>query len=345
MAKLSIARSVLTGGAALIVAFGAACSDAVGPLHAEDAPVPGLPSVPAGPSSPSASNPLAGMALFVDAFSNARRTADAWRATRPADAAQMDKLASASQARWFGGWNANVQADVDQAVSTAAAASAIPVLVAYNIPQRDCGSYSAGGAGSADGYRSWISAFARGIGARRALVILEPDALPGMDCLSSADQATRTGLLAYAVKALADLGTMVYLDAGHSRWQSPATMAARLQSAGIDRATGFSLNVSNFHYTGDQIAFGNVLAALVGNKHYVIDTSRNGLGSAGDAQWCNPDGRALGERPSASTGHALVDAFLWVKTPGESDGACNGHPGAGTWMPEYALGLAKRATY
>jgi endoglucanase len=345
MSKTSIGRSALGSAFAIIVALGAACSDAVGPAHAEDGPVTGMPTTPANPTAPSGSNPLTGTVFFVDAFSNARRTADAWRATRPADAAQMDKLASAGQAKWFGGWNANVQADVDQAVSTAAATNALPVLVAYNIPQRDCGSYSAGGAASADGYRSWISAFARGIGARRALVILEPDALPGMDCLTDADRNTRTGLLAFAVRTLRELGALVYLDAGHSRWQSPATMASRLQAAGIEMATGFSLNVSNFHHTSDQITYGNGLSALVGDKHYVIDTSRNGLGSAGDALWCNPDGRALGERPSANTGHPLVDAFLWVKTPGESDGACNGHPDAGVWMPEYALGLARRAAY
>ena len=77
----------------------------------------------------------------------------------------------------------------------------------------------------------------------------------------------------------------------------------------------------------------------------VGDTSRNGLGPTADNQWCNPDGRALGDRPSTQTGLAYVDAFLWVKAPGESDGACAGAPAAGTWMPEYALGLAQRAAY
>ena len=43
-------------------------------------------------------------------------------------------------------------------------------------------------------------------------------------------------------------------------------------------------------------------------------------------------------RPTAQTGDPLVDALLWIKRPGESDGACNGGPPAGTWWPEDALG-------
>ena len=310
-----------------------ACADAVGPaLAAVDVVSNG--------------NPLSGLALYVDPYSNARRTAEAWRATRPADAGLMEKIADGSQASWFGNWNSDVRADVAAAVGTAHAANALPVLVAYNIPQRDCGGYSAGGSSSPDAYRAWIDAFARGIGSRGAIVILEPDALPGMDCLSAADQNTRTALLRYAVDVLVGLGaTTVYLDAGHSRWKSADEMAPRLAAAGIQSATGFALNVSNFHRTSEQIAFGNALSAKVGGKHYVIDTSRNGLGAKSAEEWCNPDGRALGEKPTAATGHALVDAFLWVKRPGESDGACNGHPAAGVWMPEYALGLAQRSAF
>jgi len=335
-------KSTLVFGAAFVAAAGAACSDIAAPLHADDLPVNENPG--GSPNAPS-TNPFLGLTFFVDAASNARQTANAWRSSRPGDAAEMDKIAAQPQAKWFGGWNSNVQSDVDRAVATAASANAVAVLVAYNIPQRDCGSFSAGGSSSADAYRSWISAFARGIGTRRALVVLEPDALAGMDCLNPTDQSTRTGLLAYAVQLLKDAGATVYLDAGHSRWHPPATMASRLAAAGIASAAGFSLNVSNFHVTSEQIAYGNSLSALVGGKHYVIDTSRNGSGSAGDSQWCNPSGRALGERPTANTGIALADAFLWVKTPGESDGACNGHPTSGTWMPEYALGLAQRAAY
>ena len=57
--------------------------------------------------------------------------------------------------------------------------------------------------------------------------------------------------------------------------------------------------------------------------------------------WCNPPGRALGETPTTKTGNPRVDAYLWVKRPGESDGACGrGAPAAGQWWPQYALELA-----
>ncbi len=77
----------------------------------------------------------------------------------------------------------------------------------------------------------------------------------------------------------------------------------------------------------------------------VIDTSRNGNGSATGGEWCNPAGRALGNTPSVSSGQPLIDAYLWIKAPGESDGTCNGGPSAGGWWADYALGLAQRAAY
>jgi cellulose 1,4-beta-cellobiosidase len=36
--------------------------------------------------------------------------------------------------------------------------------------------------------------------------------------------------------------------------------------------------------------------------------------------WCNQSGAGIGARPTASTGITGVDAFVWVKPPGESDG-------------------------
>lgn len=70
----------------------------------------------------------------------------------------------------------------------------------------------------------------------------------------------------------------------------------------------------------------------------------------GDESLVRDNARFLGSRPSAhsrartATSHGLVDVFLWVKPPGESDGTCNGGPAAGRWWPEYALGLAERQT-
>lgn len=69
-------------------------------------------------------------------------------------------------------------------ISAAQASGATPVLALYAIPHRDCGSFAAGGFGSADAYKGWIDGVAAAIGAGPAVVILEPDALAMADCLS-----------------------------------------------------------------------------------------------------------------------------------------------------------------
>lgn len=102
-----------------------------------------------------------------------------------------------------------------------------------------------------------------------------------------------------------------------------------------------------------------------GVKHFVIDSSRNAHGQwtppadhpEGDPQrWCNPPGRGAGVRPTLDTGIGLLDAWLWIKIPGESDG--EGYrwtegpldpargveaPAAGDWFDDLALELAKNA--
>ena len=300
--------------------------------------VPATPA-PAAPTTSSSDN-----VFWINPSSAAKSQADSWRSTRPADAAQMDKLASKAVANWFGDWNADVYLAVNAVVTAATAAARIPVLVAYNIPSRDCGGLSGGGGATAGAYKTWIGAFASGLAGRKATVILEPDALAGMDCLSLADQQVRVDLLSYAVQLLkSQPNVSVYLDAGHPDWQTAAEMSARLTRANIAIANGFSLNISNFYTTSDNVSYGQKISALTGGKHFVVDTGRNGLGPTSDHQWCNPDGRAIGAGPTTATGNALVDAFLWVKVPGESDGACNGGPSAGKWWGDYALGLASRS--
>jgi len=156
----------------------------------------------------------------------------------------------------------------------------------------------------------------------------------------------RLGLIKEAIDALAGAaGVSVYLDAGHAKWIPAPEMAKRLKAAGIANADGFSLNVSNYVSTEENIAYGHAISAATGGKHFIIDTGRNGNGPTADAQWCNPDGRAIGNVPTPNTGDPLVDAFFWIKPPGESDGTCNGGPKAGDFWPEAALGMAKRAKW
>lgn len=298
---------------------------------------------PAVVAAQSSGNPFGRSTLYVDPNSNAKRSADQLRRSRPADAAALDRIASQPTVRWLGDWNSNIRRDVQAAMQTMSATGALPVFVAYNIPNRDCGMYSAGGQRSASGYRRWIREFAEGLSGRKAVVILEPDALAGADCLQPAQRAERYALIKDAVEVLKAKKAVVYLDAGHARWQSPETMASRLAAAAIDQADGFSLNISNYIPNPASIAYGEQLSRRVGGKHFIIDTSRNGIGSPG-GEWCNPAGQALGHAPTTQTGHRLVDAFLWVKLPGESDGECGrGNPRAGQWWADYAIGLAKRS--
>jgi endoglucanase len=230
-------------------------------------------------------------------------------------------------------------------VTAADALGQLPVLVAYNIPKRDCGSYSSGGATNGLAYSAWIDAFATGIGSHPAVVILEPDAVASAGCLSSQEQNSRYGLLAGAIERLNSGGrTSVYLDAGNARWIDAPTMAARLLAAGVVAAHGFSVNVANFDTTASETAYGRELSALIGQKPFVIDTSRNGRGALADSGWCNPTGRALGALPGSETGDPRVEALLWIKHPGRSDGPCGrGEPPAGVFWPSYALALATAA--
>jgi endoglucanase len=229
----------------------------------------------------------------------------------------------------------------------------LPVFVLYNLPFRDCGLYSKGGAGSIAGYHKWIDAVASGIGSRRAVVVLEPDGLPQMtDCLDAHRRDERIAMVAYAIDKLGSLeGTAVYVDAGHSAWVPATEMASRLRAAGIERAAGFSLNVSNYQPTGDLLAYGREISALVGGKHFIIDTGRNGNGAPtgfapkDERNWCNPDGRALGRPPTNNTGDPLCDAFYWIEPPGESDGTCNKGPAAGVFWLDKALEMARNAKW
>jgi endoglucanase len=289
------------------------------------------------------SNPFAGKRLYIDPNSVAKRQAETWQRTRPVDAQLVAQIAQQPVAKWFGGWANDIKREISQAVSTITSAGALPVFVAFNIPARDCGMYSAGGANNPDAYRNWTRQFAAGLGGRGAIVILEPDGLAGMDCLGPAARLERVALIRDAVEVLKAHGASVYIDAGNAKWHGPNDMARRLQDAGIAVADGFALNVSNVQATAANVAYGERISQLTAGKHFVIDTSRNGVPGSDPREWCNPRGRALGIAPTTNTGHPLVDAYLWIKQPGESDGTCGGGPDAGSWWAEYALELSRLA--
>jgi endoglucanase len=270
-----------------------------------------------------------------------------WVAANPSDGrapAIEASIATKPMADWFGDWSGDIGKATGAYVGAAANQDKLPVLVAYDIPDLDiCAGQSTGGAASDSAYDTWIAGFAGGIASRPALVILEPDSLGDESCMTSAEISNRDGLLNNAVNQFTAQApnTWVYLDAGNPGWVSASTMAGYLNSAGLGRAHGFSVNVSNFFTTAQNIAFGNAInadlrASYGYTKPFVIDTSRNGKGVTGS--WCNPDYAQLGSTDQLGGG---AEMLLWIKTPGESDGNCGTGAGstAGEFLPQLAYNL------
>jgi endoglucanase len=179
------------------------------------------------------------------------------------DAKLIRDLIRTPQSVWFTqGTPESVEQDVRKTVRSAAAKKTIPVLVAYNIPFRDCAWFSAGGATTVEEYQDWIDGFAAGIGRREAIVILEPDGLGiipfhtqldgSMDWCQPGDadpetaSAERFLMTNYAVDVFSALPNVsVYLDGTNSNWLNVPEMTDRLIKAGVQNADGFFLNVSN----------------------------------------------------------------------------------------------------
>ncbi|MGE9552342.1 glycoside hydrolase family 6 protein [Erwinia amylovora] len=296
---------------------------------------------------------LAAEGYYVDPDSTAavwvkNNTADSRAATIKAN------IADVPAARWFSGTSQADNAltkDVSAYVTAASNAGKIPLLVAYNIPHRDCsGGASAGGAGDAAAYQQWMDNFVSGLSTHPAVVVLEPDALADIRCLTADQQTERLNLLSYAVSRFQSnaAGTEVYIDAGHAHWIAAATMAKSLHDANVKNARGIALNVSSDYPTQQSIDYGNsVIAALSSDYGYrksiIIDTSRNGNG-INVGQWCNPPGRKIGAATGVLSGDILV---AWLKMPGNSDGDsspaadCHGGPAAGVFSPDLAMKLIK----
>ncbi|CAN0440328.1 unnamed protein product [Pylaiella littoralis] len=176
----------------------------------------------------------------------------------------------------------------------------------------------------------------------------------------------------------ANSGTKVYIDGSHADWLPPREMATRLLRASVQDADGFFTNVSNFVKTERQIGYCERVAKcvfwglegkdmsdctdddafyeenvdpLIAEKgdddvpHCIIDTSRNAndvwtteVDYPDPMEWCNPPGRALGQPATTETGSPYVDFFIYVKTPGGSDGPCDrGLTDQGGLDPEWGV--------
>ncbi|GAA4954947.1 glycoside hydrolase family 6 protein [Streptomonospora halophila] len=257
-----------------------------------------------------------------------------------------NRIADVPQATWFTRHNpGEVQGRVDALVGAAQAAGKIPIMVVYNIPNRDCSNHSGGGAPDHASYRNWVDQVAAGLNGRPATIVLEPDVLSLMsNCMDQGQQGQVMDSMAYAGKALmaGSSQARVYMDAGHSQWHSPGEIASRLNGADVaGSAHGIATNVSNYNRTGDEVSYAEQVISATGHSglRAVVDTSRNGNGPLG-SEWCDPEGRAIGTESTTDTGNATIDAFLWVKLPGEADGCA---AGAGEFVPQLAYDMAVAA--
>lgn len=191
-------------------------------------------------------------------------------------------------------------------------------------------------------YEKWVNRFAAGLGHRHAMVIVEPDALAELSaCNGDAEQQARLQMLSYAVQTLRSKTDHVYLDAGHSGWVPAAQMADRLRAADVAQAYGFSLNVSNYYPTGQEIRYAHELDRDLGMaKRFVIDTSRNGTDSAG-----GPGHLAASaiSRPLPDAGSSAVARRLFLNPDTEAAKWVRAHRGQ-PWAQEIGRRIADEPT-
>jgi cellulose 1,4-beta-cellobiosidase len=225
-------------------------------------------------------------------------------------------------------------------------------------------------------------------------VILEPDSLGNMATnlsLPKCQQARsvyKNGIV-YAIKSFKLPNVSVYLDAGHSGWLGWDDNRAKIarvfktvlsEAGGPQMIRGFAINTSNYTHLSNrdgavleptnpcpnELTYAKQLSgmlAMYGFKDHgiIIDTSRNGKGGIRTkwGSWCNVHGAGLGERPRVDPAPG-IDAYYWVKPPGESDGssdpkgprfdemcagedAAKGAPQAGKWFEAYFMDLVHNA--
>jgi cellulose 1,4-beta-cellobiosidase len=260
------------------------------------------------------------------------------------------------------------------------------VFILYWIPTRDCNSYaSQGGAQNINEYQQYVNKVYNGFKSHpnsKIVVVIEPDTLGNMITSQGNDRCKNVHNLhkqaiAYALNTLGSLNNVqAYIDAAHGRWLgSHANEVAQVIKDIVDQAPngklrGLSTNVSNYQSTRDEYAYHQKLNSALqsvglSGKKFIVDTSRNGVDVAESlvrtGTWCNVIGTGFGERPKGDpdpVNMPLLDAYMWLKPGGDSDGSSQGAyadpvcahsdslPGAGNagdWFHEYFVQLLQNA--
>jgi len=229
---------------------------------------------------------------------------------------------------------------------------AIPFISLSRIEHQSCPYVPPGPAFSAAAVTDWVLRYSQAIGRRRVMVLVEPDKLAVMGCVPARIQAQRYQELRYEIHTLRvhNPNAIVYLDAGASDWVSARRMAAELRRADVAEAQGFALGASHFDWTYKEVAYGLRISRALGGKHFVVNTSSNGHGprpryhSRFYHGGCTPPGEGLGYRPTVRTSHpSVVDAYLWLNTPGFESGSCLGQGGGYGFRLSEAVSLVRHA--
>jgi endoglucanase len=326
--KESVRRSILAAGLGLSIGCLPSTKDTLIPPHV---------------------NPFIDKRLYVNPDSEAAKRARVLQSSDPETSRMLEKIASQPTAVWFGDWNTDIRSEIDRHVTQMVTTGHYPVAVLYNIPNRDYGGYSAGGARTPELYLQWIDGFVAGTKGRSLAVVFEPDGIGLMDKRSDNEKNQRLDLYRQAIDKLTNNTKIsVYIEA--AQWVDPDRMAGYLERANLRKAAGVCLNTSGYELTPRVITYlENLNKSVKYPIHGIIDTSRNGRfvpDRGGDSKWCNPLDAGLGVPPTTDTKHPLVDAFLWIKIPGESDGECGkGDSNPGIWDQKIALSLAKNASW
>lgn len=229
----------------------------------------------------------------------------------------------------------------------------------------------------------------------KVILVIEPDSLANMVTNLSVQKCANAQnayieATEYAVKALALPNVTMYLDGGHGGWLGwPANLPGAVtlysglykRTGSLKQLRGFAINVSNYNgwslptcpsYTSPNPncdekkyidAFQPLLQAAGWDAYFIMDSGRNGVqptAQIAQGNWCNVIGTGFGIRPSTNTGHSHLDAFVWIKPGGESDGtsdtsavrydfhcgateALKPAPEAGSWFQAYFEQLLKNA--
>jgi endoglucanase len=246
---------------------------------------------------------------------------------------ELKEIFKYPHANWICGHRGNLTSSIQRYCKRAA--DKLPTFVLYNIPNRDLNHHSKGGAQDYDSYLKFVEDFSIGLGDNKAIIIVEPDAIPhACHTRDNLLLAFRLTIIKAALSILSrNVNARIYIDVGHPRWIPFDQIITTLNAINLPY-TGFSLNVSNYIPTDECLVYGQLISQMTG-KTFVIDTSRNGNKPLSD-EWCNPAWATCGTKPTLDTKIRNCDGFLWIKIPGESDGRCNGGPKAGRFSPLHA---------